>query len=83
MRACGLIVMSCLGLFSNGETQNVFFKQDFFIYYCHYPILSECAPSTSLYVILDNDLSYFGFSFSLSGFVCHDCATYKKTKFSN
>ncbi|XP_022799326.1 putative leucine-rich repeat-containing protein DDB_G0281931 isoform X2 [Stylophora pistillata] len=35
----------------------------------------ECAPSTSLHVILDNFQSRYEFDFMRSGFVCHDCAS--------
>ena len=40
--------------------------------------LSECAPSTSMHVILDNDLSFFRLGFERSGFLCRDCTTHKK-----
>ena len=60
----------------------LFFPSEYLIYF-YYPILSECAPSTSLYFILDNELSNFRFGFSRSGFVCHDCATYEKQTLSN
>ena len=59
----------------------MFFPLEFLIY-CYYPIFSECAPSASLYLILDNDLANFRSGFSHSGFVCHDCTTHKKHSFT-
>ena len=44
----------------------------------HCLILSECAPSTSLHVILDNDQYGFRSGFIRSGFLCHDCVTSKR-----
>ena len=44
----------------------------------HCLILSECAPSTSLHVILDNDQYRFSSGFIRSGFVCHKCVTSKR-----
>ncbi|RMX58666.1 hypothetical protein pdam_00021423 [Pocillopora damicornis] len=38
----------------------------------------ECTPPTSLHVILDNDQYGFKLYFTRSGFVCHDCPSYKK-----
>lgn len=38
----------------------------------------ECAPSTSLHVILDNDQYGFRSGFIRSGFVCHNCVTSKR-----
>lgn len=46
-----------------------------FLIYCPCLILRECAPSTSLHVILDNFQSRYEFDFMRSGFVCHDCAS--------
>ena len=72
---CHLISRSLLGKLK------MFFPREFLIY-CYYPIFSECAPSTSLYLILDNDLSSLRSGFSHSGFVCHDCTTHKKHSFT-
>ena len=44
----------------------------------HCLILSECAPSTSLHVILDNNQYGFISGFIRSGFVCHNCVTSKR-----
>ena len=41
-------------------------------------ILSECAPTTSLHVILDHYQSIFSSCFTRSGFVCHDCTSREK-----
>ena len=35
--------------------------------------LSECAPSTSLHVILDKDQVDYKGGLTRSGFVCHNC----------
>ncbi|CAH3143250.1 unnamed protein product [Pocillopora meandrina] len=38
----------------------------------------ECAPTTSLHVILDHYQSIFSSCFTRSGFVCHDCTSREK-----
>ena len=64
-------------LVSSRENYNIILNVAFYLLY-NCPILSECTPPTSLHVILDNDQYGFKLYFTRSGFVCHDCPSYKK-----